>query len=504
MLDLDDTIVAIASPPGGAARGIVRASGPQMLDAVAPLFSADEPRALENIRVPTAIAGCLRLPSVPAPLPGTLYLWPSSRSYTRQPTAEWHTIGSPPLLQAIVDALCATGARPARPGEFTLRAFLAGRLDLTQAEAVLGVIDAQEQRQLTAALAQLAGGLATPLTRLRNELLDLLAHLEAGLDFVDEDIEFISADELNRRLQEAHEEVARLAEQMESRGEARDGVRAVLIGAANVGKTSLYNALAGQTALVSPQAGTTRDYLCTRLDLNGIVCELVDTAGVADEGMRGRGGEGATVALAFTAGPNADEGATGRGGEGATCIRVEARRVSEAGCDAAINRAAQLAASDERDRADIEILCLDATRSLNGWEQAALRDSSRPRIVVLTKVDQCLACHRIDAASLDAIETSSVTGAGLDKLRERLRAAASLLGPDGALAVAGTAARCRDSLRQAATALAHAQELAAARQGEELVAAELRLALDALGQVVGAVYTDDVLDRIFSRFCIGK
>ncbi|HEX5444500.1 MAG TPA: tRNA uridine-5-carboxymethylaminomethyl(34) synthesis GTPase MnmE, partial [Pirellulales bacterium] len=160
MFDLDETIVAIASPPGGAARGMVRVSGPNLRAIIEGLFSADVPCACEEICLPTAIAGHLTLRGVFSPLPCRLHLWPSSRSYTRQPTAELHTLGSPPLLQAVVDEVCQAGARPARPGEFTLRAFLAGRLDLTQAEAVLGVIDARGPQQLAAALAQLAGGLA--------------------------------------------------------------------------------------------------------------------------------------------------------------------------------------------------------------------------------------------------------------------------------------------------------------------------------------------------------
>ncbi|HJT34167.1 MAG TPA: tRNA modification GTPase [Pirellulales bacterium] len=472
MFDLNETIAAIASPPGGAARGIVRISGPGALTAVVRLFSPDGPTDLGEIRRPTALDGRLRLVRVEAPVPCRLYLWPSSRSYTRQPTAELHTLGSPPLLAQVLDELCAAGARPARPGEFTLRAFLAGRLDLTQAEAVLGVIDARGPEQLSTALAQLAGGLATPLARLRDELLDLLAHLEAGLDFAEEEIEFISADQLVRQLQAALTVVAQLAEQMESRAETSEVVRVVLVGAPNVGKTSLYNALAGQAALVSPRAGTTRDYLRARLDLGGVACELVDTAGI-----------GSPSPAAMPA------------------VEVGARDL--------IDLLAQRAAADEREQADIEILCLDATRPLNAWERSAAGESSsRQRIVVLNKIDQRLAHPRndrgFDLAQTEAIETSSVTGAGLDRLRQRLRALACAVGRDGGQAVASTAARCRESLRQAAAALNRAGELAAARRGEELVAAEVRLALDGLGQIIGAIYTEDVLDRIFSRFCIGK
>jgi tRNA modification GTPase len=191
-----DTIAAIASAPGGAARGIVRLSGPGVLDCLKRSFViADEQcSSLEAILAAHAVRGTLRLPTTR--LPCELYYWPGARSYTREPLAELHTLGSPPLLASALAALCQAGARLAQPGEFTLRAFLAGRLDLTQAEAVLGVIDARGRTQLDAALAQLAGGLSAPLGRLRERLIDLLAHLEAGLDFVEEKIEFISSAEL--------------------------------------------------------------------------------------------------------------------------------------------------------------------------------------------------------------------------------------------------------------------------------------------------------------------
>src|SRR5204862_8124866 len=168
-------------------------------------------------------------------LPAIIYLWPTARSYTRQPLAEIYLPGSPPLLDLAVRTLCTHGARLAEPGEFTLRAFLAGRLDLTQAEAVLGVIDARGSEELDTALAQLAGGLARPLHQLRDELLQLLAELEAGLDFVDEDIEFVSPLELIERLQSAGDLLDEISQQMASRHIANNGQQIALVGPPNVG-----------------------------------------------------------------------------------------------------------------------------------------------------------------------------------------------------------------------------------------------------------------------------
>ncbi len=457
MYSLDDTIVAVASPPGGAARGILRLSGPDVRACVESVFRIEPPRELAAIRVPTAVAGSLALDGLASPLPCDLLFWPTGRSYTGQPVAELHTLGSPPLLELAMEALCAAGARLAQPGEFTLRAFLAGRLDLTQAEAVLGVIDAADGRQLEVALQQLAGGLAGPLRRLRNGLLDLLAHLEAGFDFADEDLPFITPGQLDGQLAAAGQTVDRLLEQMASRRETADLVRVVLVGWPNTGKSSLFNALLGRTgALVSETPGTTRDYLTAELDLDGRVrCLLVDTAGIEPD-----------------AAPPEDS----------------------------VRRAAQTAAVQQARLAQVRLLCLDSTRPLNAWEESQMAACAEAPLAVLTKIDlpRCLELTCL------AVVTSSVTGQGLASLKEEI--AAAVLAARGAQGevVAGTAVRCRESLRLAAECLGRARQVLAGGGGEELVAAELRVALDELGQVVGAVYTDDILDRIFSRFCVGK
>ncbi len=458
--ELEDTIVAIASPPGGAVRGIVRASGPGVLECLARVFRPIPPVELPTVRVPTALSGEFHVPGVASPLPGEVLLWPGPRSYTRQPLAELHTLGSPPLLEALLEGLCQAGARPAQPGEFTLRAFLSGRIDLTQAEAVLGVVDAADPGQLDAALAQLAGGLARPLQRLREELLDLVAHLEAAFDFADEDITFLSVGQLAERLERAAAAVEKIRAQLQSRSQTDDKPRAVLVGRPNVGKSSLFNALAGaEQAIVSAQPGTTRDYLIAQLDLDGICCELIDTAGL---------------------------------------VPLDGPFSREDDPDAAAQRTAQTQAR----QAHVELFCLDGTRELDPWEQEQLHAGGRARLLVVTKVD---APRRL-ALDVPAIETSALAGTGLAELKAALRARlVETAMPDAPYrAVAATAARSRHWLHQAAEALARAQQLHQSRAGEELVAAEVRLALEALGQVAGAIYTEDILDRIFSQFCVGK
>ncbi|MEX0700720.1 MAG: GTPase, partial [Planctomycetales bacterium] len=279
-LHLDDTIAALASPPGGAARGIVRVSGPEVRAALDTIFQPDGPPRWNSSRAAQRHSGRILLPNVRAPLDVAVLLWPTRRSYTGEPLAELHLPGSPPLLEAVLSALHDRGARPARPGEFTLRAFLAGRIDLVQAEAVLGVIDAHDHRELETALGQLAGGLSGKIADVRRDLIDLLADLEAGLDFVDEDIEFVARHELAERVDRARGTVERLLDQASERMRTAGTRCVVLAGLPNAGKSTLFNALAGrEAALVSPIRGTTRDWLSAELDWQGLAIELIDTAG---------------------------------------------------------------------------------------------------------------------------------------------------------------------------------------------------------------------------------
>lgn len=449
---IDDVITAVASASGPAPRGIVRVSGPQTLKVLADCFPAIRDELINTCKA-QVIPATLELASDLPPLPCQVYFWPDQRSYTQQPSAELHLAGSPPLLEATVEKLCQHGARLAEPGEFTMRSFLAGRLDLTQAEAVLGVIDAANQRELDVALSQLAGGLATPLHHLREELLGLLAHLEAGLDFVEEDIEFISAETLDHQLADISREIQNTLLQIQGRQAPDTQIRIVLRGSANVGKSSLLNALTGaSTSLVSEQQGTTRDYVTHHCKINSLPCLLVDTAG-------------------------------------ATPVTEQDR----------VGQDAQELGNEQARQATLELFCIDSTRPLNQWERQQLASGNdETRIPVLTKIDLSPATEEPPRA----IPTSSVTGTGLEQLRqaiyERLTHGAA------ATVVHDTLLRCRESLRLSDASIQSARQLTNSGQGEELVAAELRVALDELGKVVGTVYTDDLLDQIFSRFCIGK
>ncbi|MBN2292932.1 MAG: tRNA modification GTPase, partial [Pirellulales bacterium] len=410
----------------------------------------------------------LRLAPSIAALSCELYLWPGCKSYTGEPVAEFHTLGSPPLLDLLIGRLCDAGARLAQPGEFTLRAFLSRRIDLTQVEAVLGVIDAHDQEELDVALAQLAGGLAQPLHALRDTLLDLLGHLEAGFDFADEDLPFIESEELVRQLDSAAEITDKLVRQISTRSTSDDVPRVALIGRPNTGKSSLFNTLSKKSkAIVSHYAGTTRDYLTAELDLDGVPCRLIDTAGVDTDTKTG-------------------------------FVSTE---------PASVEQESQEIARQQAQKAQVRIVCIDSTRPPNLWEESQISD--RQHLIAWTKCDAAESSDK--TAPSGSIATSSITGRGIDELRRRLREAVLVSIASTSAVVAPTAVRCRESIRLAAESLARARNIVVdsgsssqAINGEELIAAELRVALDELGKVVGTIYTDDVLDRIFSRFCVGK
>jgi tRNA modification GTPase len=442
MLDVADTIAAIASPAGPALRGIVRLSGPRAWDIALAAFLPDGPAA--RTHQPVLRQGRIRLATIGREMAAAIALWPGPRTYTGQPLAEIHTVGSPPLLQRVLADCLLRGARLAEPGEFTLRAFLNGQIDLTRAEAVLGVIDARSPAQLDLALKQLAGGLAGSIRTLRDRLLDLLAHLEAGLDFVEEeDVDPIQRAALADEVAAASAAVGELAHRLQARDRPEGRPRVVLVGPPNAGKSRLFNALLGEAqALVSPVAGTTRDYLTAPCDCGGLPVELIDTAGAE---------------------PAGDE------------IAARAQELRE----------------EVMMSADLLLVC-----EPHGAAIVADPAVAATRLLVGTKAD-------LGPIAPGWLPTSAETGVGLDRLRTAI-ASTLRADPREAAGVAATGARCGVGLARAAEALEEAAATLARGGGDELVALDLREALEELGRVVGEVVTDDILDRIFSRFCVGK
>ncbi len=436
-----DTIAALATATGPGARAIVRVSGPATSAVLTPLFAASQPLVAGKRAL---LSGQLRLPNLP-PVSADVYFWAGPHSYTGQDVAEIHLLSSPPLVELLIAQLLQAGCRAAQPGEFTLRAFLAGKLDLTRAEAVHAVIESGSRDELRHALKQLAGGMARPLQELRDDLLNLLADVEAGLDFADEDIRFVQPEEMLQRISKALAQVTLLSKQIEQRGLAERVFRVVLTGRPNAGKSSLFNALDGADALVSPIPGTTRDYLVQRLHLGETHIELIDTPGwQAESGV------------------------------------IEAQ--------------AQSLAREQAEQADLLLLCLEAGHALAPEEETMCRRPYPPVVAIATKCDQA-------PPHPNALATSAVTGNGLDALRSLLAERARRHKQP---ALAPSLSRCRHHVESCLEQLRRAHSIVLFEEPPELLALELRGTLEQLGEMVGTVYTDDLLDRIFSRFCIGK
>jgi tRNA modification GTPase len=444
-----DLIVAPATPRGPGARAILRLTGDGVWDALRQIVhaKAELPARLQ----PGCYTTQLQLPDFYSPLPVQVQAWAAPWTYTGQDLVELHLISSPPLVQALLDHLLASGARLAEPGEFTLRAYLAGKLDLTQAEAVHTLSTSSDSDELRTALTQLAGGLGRPLDALREEILLLLAEVEAGLDFADEDLSFIDNHALTWRLDACKMALEAVEEQMHRQGRSHDQCRVVLAGQPNAGKSSLFNALLGQRhSIVSPVPGTTRDYVTQNFTIQGAALELVDTAG-------------------------------------------------EEAAQSVIEDQAQQLRAEQVQRADLVVLCFDARNGLSEADEQLLRRTPADKLLlVATKSD----LPGISDLPHQAIQTSTITGAGIATLRFTLAEKARQLRTPTRLSP--SLSRCQVHVEQALASITQAMELVQENRHMELVAAELRLALDQIGRMVGAVYTDDLLDRVFSQFCIGK
>ena len=447
-----DTIVAAATPPGRGGIGVVRISGDQTVRiARAVLGSLPEPR--------TATYRTFR-DAQGAPLDtGIAIYYPAPASFTGEAVLELQGHGGPVLLSIIVDAVLALGARQAEPGEFSQRAFLNDKLDLVQAEAIVDVIDSGTAQAARAALRSLSGAFSRAVDGLAARLVALRVHVEAAIDFPEEEIDFLSDTKLRAELDACATAFDALLFETQQGRVLRDGYQVVIVGKPNAGKSSLMNLLSGQeAAIVTEVAGTTRDILREQIDIDGLAVELVDTAGLRD-----------------------DPG------------RVEAEGIRRA--RKAIESAdAVLWIQDATD-------ANDADDGDHGRIDEALPENI-PVIVVRNKIDLLREApgEADNVVSLSAI--GGTGGAGVDALRRRIR---QLAGYENLGEGAFTARRRHlDALRRAqACYLRGLKALEEARAGE-LLAEELRLSHLALGEITGAMSSDELLGAIFSEFCIGK
>ena len=454
----DDTIVAVATPSGRGGLGVVRLSGPHatslakdLLDHSAPLLAR---RATVSRIVDAGAASVEAFDRVVATF------FPRPGSYTGDDVVEISAHGSPVLLERIVALACARGARLAEPGEFTLRAYLNGRLDLVQAEAVADLVDAVTPLQARIAFDQLEGTVTQAIGALDTDLFDLVARLEASLDFPDEGYHFVEPGMVAQGIAAIRERVGALLAGA-SRGRLiREGCQVVILGKPNVGKSSVFNALVGSSrAIVTPMAGTTRDLVSDAVDLEGLAVRLVDSAGIR-----------------------------------ATSDAVEAEGVDRA------RQAVSVASA--------VIVVLDRSRPLEDEDHQVLEETeSSRRVVTMNKMDQP-SRWTSEVLSLGSEEVvvavSAMTGEGLDGLRGALRTV--LVGGGDVYRDTPTVANQRHIglLERAGASLGDAE--GAARDGatEELVLADLQRARMALEELTGKRTPDDVVNHIFERFCIGK
>ena len=441
-----DTIVAAATPPGKGGIGIVRISGDDTKKlAAAMLGDLPQPRLATNAKIHDKNGAELDS--------GIALYFPGTASYTGEPVLEFHGHGGPVVVSSIIDAAVELGARRAEPGEFSKRAFLNGKLDLVQAEAIADLIDSGTSQAARAALRSLSGSFSHAVENLQQQLANLRLHVEAAIDFPEEEIDFLSDRDLLKKIDECAAAFEKLQRETNIGRVLRDGLQFVIVGKPNAGKSSLLNLLSGQeAAIVTEVAGTTRDILRERIEIDGLAVELVDTAGLREDPDRI---EAEGIRRAREALKNADG-----------VLWIKDASEGESGTP------------EEKTPEGIPVIVLRNKIDITGDEAGPLKD---------------------DAHTLNV---SAKSGAGIDALRETIRRLAGYkdLG-EGAF----TARRRHvDAIELAAKHFERGRQALDKKKAGELFAEDLRASHEALGEITGSFSSDDLLGRIFSEFCIGK
>lgn len=455
-----DTIAAVATPPGRGGIGIVRLSGPEAFRIAGQLLRLSAPLEAGRARLSAILD-----PSDPAGSPidqAVVTAFQAPHSYTGEDVIEIAAHGSPVVLQTVLRGAIVAGARLAGPGEFTQRAFLNRRIDLTQAEAIHDLIAAQTLEQARMAAQQLGGALSRRVAPVKERLLHLIALLEAGMDFAAgelDDVDVVPPAEIAASLEEVRAPLRQLAASYAGGHRLREGASLALVGRPNVGKSSLFNRLLErERAIVTPLPGTTRDTVEESLAIGGIPVRLIDTAG----------------------------------------LRLSHEAPADQAEEMGIARSREALAD-----ADLVLLVFDATHPMAAEERSLLKSlNGRPHLVVRNKVD-LVAEHGEGELSEESIPTSAQTGEGIDALRAGILRALQAEGAavsEGALNTLRQQQAVEEALQALAAAATANQHLLA----HEVLLIDLHRALQALDSLTGQTTTDDILNRIFSTFCIGK
>lgn len=456
-MNQDSTIAALATSPAPAGIAVVRVSGDKTASILHRIFRSK--RELKEFPG-SLIYGQMIDPQAKEVIDrGFAAYFPKPNSFTGEDVGEFHIHGSPLIAQQLLRVLYQAGAAPAQPGEFSKRAFINGKIDLVQAEAIGDIIEASNERALRIAQEHHVGRLSSAIEAISDPLKDVLAEVEAHLDFSDEDIDPSTVGEITGRVQDAIGGIGQLLQSFDYGHTVREGFRILLCGAPNVGKSSLLNRLLErERAIVTPISGTTRDLIEESMRIDGYQFVLCDSAGLTE---------------------SSDE-------------------VERLGIELAWERV---------EWADLVLVVVDARSTIDPWPEwfDRLRESAKRLWIVPNKIDLVSREQPLTTELETCLPVAATTGAGIEALKARLVAlVARSISEGGDDSVAITNERHRNCLQKAHESAERAQAVLRDGQELELVSADLRAALDSLAELIGQTYNDEILDRVFSRFCIGK
>lgn len=457
MFDLTDTISAISTPPGEGGIGIVRVSGPASISIAKKIFTTPKGESLNGVESHKLVHGYIKDPDTQKNIDEVLLtVMYSPKSFTGENVVEISCHGGSLPLNKILNLTIKSGARLAEPGEFTKRAFLNGRLNLLQAEAVIDIIKSKSDTALESAMNQLQGGLAEKITSIRSILINMLAEIEADIDFPEEDIEFKNRLEFKKGLESVLTEIGQLVDSYRYGKIYREGISVVIAGRPNVGKSSLMNALLNEDrSIVTSIPGTTRDTIEEGLNLNGLTIKIVDTAGIRES-----------------------EGLVEQEG-----IKRTQRAIEGAG---------------------LIIFLLDGSEGLREEDKYLIKEIKQKNKLVIIAINKIDVENKISWGEGEFLKISALKNIGLDELRNQIFDIiynGHCKTPEGIFI---TRERHRELLSKSQDFLSKAINAINQNLSPEFIAADLRLSLDSLGEITGETYSEDVLNRIFQEFCIGK
>ncbi len=458
----EDTICAISTPIGEGGIGIVRISGKDAISIISRIFLPKKNKNLKNLPTHTIHYGIMKDDKTGEKIDEALVsIMKAPNTYTKEDVIEINCHGGAIPLKRALELVLKNGARLAEPGEFTKRAFLNGRIDLAQAEAVIDIISSKTEDSLRLAVGQLSGILSKSIIAVREELISIIASIEAAIDFVDEDIEFISRDEIGKRIKKTVDEIEALINTADEGRIYKEGIATAIIGRTNVGKSSLLNALLKEErAIVTPIPGTTRDVIEEWINIKGMPLRILDTAGIRHT---------------------------------EDIVEIEGVRRSR----------------ETIKKADLILLLIDGSLRLSDEDKNLMDDVKEKKLIVLLNKSDLPSVVKEDdikkfLPDKEVVSISALTGEGIDELKAVIH---NLLFKGGILAGERpiiTNLRHKTALEKTKRSLENLQNSLKENMSEEFLAVDLRGALNAIGEITGETATEDILNKIFEEFCVGK